>query len=186
MGESVSVHEVVWYAEAVGLGEDIVVGERLQNLLSLADLSPSFVRHAATLKQRSHVSAQAHEKAKRVAAERAARESAALRQQERVDFRLDVICFGSVQVAWAALVIGATPAIMSGAGQSIDAAVGHLVWWVVPAMCGSNVLLCYCLAVFRAVFSGCDEGIGQPAPTTSGRVHAGHLQVFGLELRGRR
>ena len=42
---------------------DIIVGERLQNLLSLADLSPSFVRHAATLKQRSHVSAQAHESA---------------------------------------------------------------------------------------------------------------------------
>ena len=105
--------------------EDVVVGERLQNLLSLADLSPSFVRHAATLKQRSHVSAQAHEKAKRVAAERAAR----VRQQERVDFRGFVIWVGTGQVAWAALVIGMTPTIMSVAGQSIEAAVGHLVWW---------------------------------------------------------
>ena len=110
--------------------EDVVVGERLQNLLSLADLSPSFVHHAATLKQRSHVSAQAHEKAKRVAAERAARESAALRQQERVDFRGFVICFGIGQVAWALLVIGATPPIMSVAGQSIEPAVGDLVWWL--------------------------------------------------------
>jgi len=89
--------------------EDVVVGERLQNLLSLVDLSPSFVRHAAALKQRSHVSARAHEKAKRVAAERAARESAALREEKRVDFRYFAICFGAGQVAWAVLVIGATP-----------------------------------------------------------------------------
>ena len=155
----------------------------MQNLLSLADLSPSFVRHAATLKQRSHVSAQAHEKAKRVAAERAARESAALRQQERNS----VIFFGVVQVAWALLVIGMTPPIMSGHGQSIEAAraVGHLVWWVmlvllvlVPAWCGFVVLLCYCGAGFRAVFSGGDEGMGQPAPTnirtrSSGGTFAG-------------
>ena len=90
-------------------GEGVVDGERLQNLLSLVDLSPSFVRHAAALKQRSHVSARAHEKAKRVAAERAARESAALREEKRVDFRYFAICFGAGQVAWAVLVIGATP-----------------------------------------------------------------------------
>ena len=67
-------------------GEDVAVGERLQNLLSLVDLSPSFVRHAAALKQRSrHVSARAHEKAKWVAARRAARESAAVREQ-RINF----------------------------------------------------------------------------------------------------
>jgi len=112
-------------------GEDVVDGERLQNLLSLVDLSPSFVHHAAALKQRYQVLARAHEKAKWVAARRAerdaARESAAVREQR--------VGFAATQVAWAVAVIGSTPLMMLTAGQSIEAAVGDSACWVVPAFC---------------------------------------------------
>jgi len=122
-------------------GEGVVDGERLQNLLSLVDLSPSFVRHAAALKQRSQVLARAHERAKRVAARRAARhaarESAAVREQR--------VCFAAAQVAWAALVIGLTPLFMFRAGQSIEAAVGDSAFWNIPALCAGVFLFLYCL-----------------------------------------
>ena len=118
-------------------GEDVVDGERLQNLLSLVDLSPSFVHHAAALKQRYQVLARAHEKAKRVAARRAARESAAVREQR--------VCFAAAQVAWAALVIGLTPLFMFRAGQSIEAAVGDSAFWNIPALCAGVFLFLYCL-----------------------------------------
>ncbi len=84
-----------------------------------------------------------------------------------------------MQVAGALLVIGATPPIMPVVGQSIEAAVGHLVWWVMPAM--SLVLLVFVLC-FPVVMKELDSQRRQ----TSGRDQAGHSQVFGLELRGRR
>ena len=112
-------------------GENVVDGERLQNLLSLVDLSPSFVRHAAALKQRSQqVLARAHW-LERVAARRAerdaARESDAVREQR--------VCFAAAQVAWAVAVMGSTPLMMLAAGQSIEAAVGDSMFWITPAFC---------------------------------------------------
>ena len=122
-------------------GEDVVDGERLQNLLSLVDLSPSFVHHAAALKQRYQVLARAHEKAKWVAARRAerhaARESAAVREQR--------VGLAAAQVAWAVAVIGSTPLIMLAAGQSIEAAVGNFACWIIPASCAFVFLFGYCL-----------------------------------------
>ena len=51
--------------------------------------------------------------------------------------------FAAGQMAWAIVVIGAAPLMMFAAGQSIEAAVGDSVCWVVPAFCTFGFLLGY-------------------------------------------
>ena len=75
--------------------------------------------------------------AARRAARRAAQESAAVREKR--------VCFAARQVAWAVLVIGATPLAMFAAGQSIEAAVGDSACWIIPAFCSFVFFLGYCL-----------------------------------------
>eukprot|EP00964_Phaeocystis_antarctica_P078319 scaffold48710_cov67-Phaeocystis_antarctica.AAC.3 len=103
-------------------------GENAESSVAVQDAPTSPSRSSATGAARSAA-------VKRVL--RAARASAAGRRL-RVSFVMG-------QAGWALSVMGLTPAVMFGTGQSIEAAIGSFMWWIVMYSLGNCLLL---LALF--------------------------------------